>query len=84
MTNKEQIREDIASIIAHDMIASTDNDTYEYRVEKATKRVMLRIDSLLDGIEIMIAEEIIIAQQKGQPTSRLTSLAVRLKEVKND
>lgn len=32
-------------------------------------------------IEIMIAEEMIIAQKEGQPTSRLTSLAVRIGEI---
>ena len=37
---------------------------------------------LIDRIEVMIAEEMIIAQKEGQPTSRLTSLAVRLKELK--
>ena len=46
------------------------------QVEKATQKY------LINKIEVLIADEMLIAQKEGQPTSRLTSLAVKLKEIK--
>ncbi len=44
---KKELRETVYVIIAHDMLASSDFDTYEVRVEKATKRIMDNFESTL-------------------------------------
>ena len=43
---------------------------------------MQGIKELKERVEVMISEEMVIAQKEGQPTSRLTSLAVRIGELK--
>ncbi len=59
-----------------------DSASYECLVKRITTLIQDREKKLLDRVEVLIAEEMIIAQKEGQSTSRLTSLAVKLKELK--
>ncbi len=53
----------------------------EEKIETAKATDWAVRKQLLGEIETLIAEEMIIANKEGQPTSRLTSLAVKLKNL---
>jgi len=58
-------------------------DTREIKKGETFRRsYQMGYNDAVAKLEIQIAEEMLIAQKEGQPTSRLTSLAMRLTELK--
>lgn len=58
------------------------DEIYENDPDLIKHFISSNIKELLENIEKLIVEEISIAQKEGQPTSRLTSLAVKINLLK--
>ena len=85
--NKEAIKEALKELKGLEMKV-TDADGDEICVYHESTEVMINDlipknnKKLIDEIDLLIAKEINIANSEGQPTSRLTSLAMKINKLK--